>query len=270
MENNKSKVGSSVLVGNCPQHCLVGLPCCQVVSDTRMITIALAAVETFLSSRLPRPSPFSHLASNTSEISSALFHELGSLLQSLARWGRSSSNPPASLLLWGTVEARISCFPSSPPLPHLASDTGKISTALLHELSSLLQSATTWRRSTSTHPVGLLLWNIVGQRGKSKVDQKQQDQVGSEHCLHVELNGTEAETKHLYIPLSHLFWSNHPSLMERRKYFFRPRHKKSYDSHKTFCHSCKQSIVQLLYKDQVCYSQYSSTFYFLIIFTLVS
>ena len=28
MENNKSKVGSSVLVGNCPQHCSVGLPCC--------------------------------------------------------------------------------------------------------------------------------------------------------------------------------------------------------------------------------------------------
>ena len=84
-ENNKSKVGSSVLVGNCPQHCLVGLPCCQVVSDTRMITIALAAVETFLSSRLPRPSPLSHLASDTSEISTALLHELGSLLQSLAR-----------------------------------------------------------------------------------------------------------------------------------------------------------------------------------------
>ena len=27
-ENNKNKVGSSVLVGNCPQHCSVGLPCC--------------------------------------------------------------------------------------------------------------------------------------------------------------------------------------------------------------------------------------------------
>ena len=27
-ENNKSKVGSSVLVGNCPQLCFVGLPCC--------------------------------------------------------------------------------------------------------------------------------------------------------------------------------------------------------------------------------------------------
>merc|ERR1711990_81547 len=52
-----------------------------------------------------------------------------------------------------TIKARLSSFHCLPPVPHLASDTGKIPSAFLHELRSLLQGLTTRRWTTMTNPI---------------------------------------------------------------------------------------------------------------------